>query len=420
MVARRDDRAECGDWRDHAGQCAEPGAGGRGFSRRLLRDLGRAGRRCGISALALAGLLGTVSYAQTADELEDFEDVVVIGQERPSTIGDIDLPQTIAVLGEDGEIDLEALPETVTAPALRSSFADARLAYEGGDYPLALRHAKSAGEGGDMRAQMLAGLILARGTAGARDDDGARRYLEMAAGQGDTDALLLLGEMAVDGRAGMTEMDAQNWFRKAANLGNTQAMRALSTLSQDNAPVAAAWESKAAREGDAEAMRRRAASLMDSDPVAAMGWLEKAAAKGDAKAAYAAAILQIENYDLPPNEAKAARLMRQAAEAGLPAGMADYGLLVYQGAGVARDLPASAQWFRKAAQAGDSEGMFLWAFTLAKGEGVAQDYGEAYYWLLKSGTSGVDDYDAARQQLRERLEANVDPAVLSAARARVK
>gem|GEM_PF-965165 len=361
-----------------------------------------------------------MAWAQDASEFEDFEDVVVIGQERPSTIGDIDIPKTIAVMDEYGEIDMEALPETVSAPALRASFADARLAYEGGDMALALRNARSAAESGDKRAQMLAGMILARGSAGYRDDDAAREFLEMAAGQNDPDALLLLGEMAVDGRAGMTTADAQRWFQTAASLGDTQAMRALSTLAEGNPTVATAWESRAAREGDAEAMRRRAADLMDSDPVAALGWLEKAAAKGDIEAAYAAAILRIENYDIPPDEAKAAALMRQAAEGGLPAGMADYGLLVYQGAGVTRDLPASAAWFRKAAEAGDSEGMFLWAFTLAKGEGVDQDYGEAYYWLLKSGSSGVDDYDAARQQLRERLEANVDASVLAAARARMK
>ena len=344
--------------------------------------------------------------------------MVVIGQERPETIADIDGPTTIDALDEDGSLIEAELPEAAEAIVVpRAMFADALLAYQSGETIEALGFARSAAKGGDMRAQMLAGLILARGEAGVSDDAEARRYLEMAAGQGDVDALLLLGEMAVDGRAGMGEADAQRWFRKAAELGSTQAMRAMSTLNAGSG-ASAAWENKAAKAGDTEAMRRRAVALQDSDPVAAMEWFEKAAAKGDAEAAYAGAILQLENYDLPPDEARAARLMRVAAEGGVAAGMADWGLLLYQGAGVERDVPASAGWFEKAAKAGDPEGMFLWAFTLAKGEGVPVDYEEAYYWLLKSGSSDVPEYATSRQQLRERLEANVDAAVLERARAR--
>jgi len=84
-------------------------------------------------------------------------------------------------------------------------------------------------------------------------------------------------------------------------------------------------------------------------------------------------------------------LMKQAAVGGIAAAQADYGLLVYQGAGVERDIDAAARWFEKSANNGDKEGQFLYAFTLAKGEGVEQSYEEAYYWLLKSGNSGVDD-----------------------------
>jgi len=115
---------------------------------------------------------------------------------------------------------------------------------------------------------------------------------------------------------------------------------------------------------------------------------------------------------------RAAELMKQAAYSGIAGAQADYGLLVYQGAGAKRSERDAAEWFRKSAEGGDKEGQFLYAFTLAKGEGVSQNYEEAYYWLLKSGESGVDDYDNDRRQLRERLEANVDSAILARARQR--
>jgi len=159
--------------------------------------------------------------------------------------------------------------------------------------------------------------------------------------------------------------------------------------------------------------------LLETDANAALEWYEKAAAQGDTNAAYIAAVMYAENFDIKPNSARAAILMQQAAEAGHPAAQADYGLLVYQGAGVPRSMEDAAKWFEKSAKAGDREGQFLYAFTLAKGEGVPQSYEDAYYWLLKSdGDSGVDDYDKDRAELKKRLEANVDRAVLDAARRR--
>ena len=107
---------------------------------------------------------------------------------------------------------------------------------------------------------------------------------------------------------------------------------------------------------------------------------------------------------------------------GHAAAQADYGLLVYQGYGASRSETEAAEWFRKSAEGGDKEGQFLYAFTLAKGEGIEQDFEGAYYWLMKSsegGGTGIDDYDKDRETLRERLEKNVDPAILDRARARL-
>ena len=127
-----------------------------------------------------------------------------------------------------------------------------------------------------------------------------------------------------------------------------------------------------------------------------------------------------ENFNIRPNSSRSAALLKQAAEGGHASAQADYGLLVYQGAGAARSETEAAKWFEKSARGGDVEGQFLYAFTLAKGEGVTQNFEEAYYWLLKSGQSSVDDYDKDKAKLKERLEANVDPAILARARARVK
>ena len=114
-----------------------------------------------------------------------------------------------------------------------------------------------------------------------------------------------------------------------------------------------------------------------------------------------------------------AKLMLQAANGGHAAAQADYGLLVFQGRGVLKNMDEAAKWFEKSARAGDQEGQFLYAYSLAKGEGVTQNFEEAYYWTLKSeraGVSGVSDYDQSRITLRQGLETKLD----ASARARVQ
>lgn len=381
-----------------------------------------AGWACGGGALALSSL---PAVAQTSD-LEDFEDVLVIGEGRPTEIGHIDGPTVIGAVDEDGNLIVEDLPEQrLEFQAVNGDFELAKSAYQSGDMATALREARLVGDSGNAQAQMLAGLILVRGLTGSPDADEGVVRLRSAADGGDLDALLLLGELAADGKAGLSPAQARGFFARAAAQGDAKAKLALAALSaRENADRIAADSAGESfpriPEPDlGEDLYARAVSLRETDPVEAFGLFSKAAAKGHAPAAYEAAILQVTNYDLPPDEARAAELMRQAAEGGVPEAMADYGLMIYQGAGVPQDETQAATWFRKAAQAGDKEGQFLWAFTLAKGEGVAQNYEEAYYWLLKSGgDSGVGEYDASRRQLRERLEQNVDPATLERARNR--
>jgi len=203
-------------------------------------------------------------------------------------------------------------------------------------------------------------------------------------------------------------------------------MRVLATVyeTSDSVPQnlkkAAYWRGKAATDGDAVAARAMGDEALKHDAFEALTWYEHAATLGDAQSAYVAAIMYAENFEIRPDEKKAARLMQQAARASLPAAMADYGLLVYQGAGVEKDVKSAAKWFERAAKAGDSEGQFLYAFTLAKGEGVTKSFEDAYYWLLRSGESGVDDYNKDREELKKRLESNIDEQVLNRARSRFR
>lgn len=317
-----------------------------------------------------------------------------------------------------------ASPNTAYGSSSQASFAQAKDAYDAGDKKLALAYGKTAAQNGDTEAQVLVGHILMRGETGVVDYVSAASWFKKAALKDHPDALVALAEMSLRSQGGLTPSQAVPWLERAAALGRKDAMRVLADVYDNGQGVAKdsvkarQWRGKAANDGDALAARAMGDELLESDAFEALQWYEHAAALGDPQSAYIAAIMYVENYEIRPNSKKSATLMQQAANANIPAAMADYGLLVFQGNGVEQNSAAAAKWFERAAKAGDSEGQFLYAFTLAKGDGVDQSYEDAYFWLLRSGESGIDEYDADRKDLRERLEDNVDAAVLARARTR--
>jgi TPR repeat protein len=318
-----------------------------------------------------------------------------------------------------------ATPTETTKPI---SYETALEAYEAGDYATALIHGKVAGSGGNADAQVMVGHILMQGENGLVDRLDAAKWFLKAAKQGHTDAMVALGELGLTNSGGLSHSDAVNWLTKAADRGRTDAMRALADTylhgkgTPPDREKAREWLIKAANFGDAFAERSLGDLHFETNAPLALEWYEKAASHGDNDAAYIAAIMYAENFDIRPNAKRAAELLAQAANAGIAPAQADYGLLVYQGNGVERSAEQAAQWFQKSAKGGDPEGRFLYAFTLAKGDGIAKSFEEAYYWLLRAeqetGNTGVDDYDKDRAELRKRLEANVDAAILQKARTR--
>ncbi|PHR91336.1 MAG: hypothetical protein COA69_12560 [Robiginitomaculum sp.] len=301
-------------------------------------------------------------------------------------------------------------------------------AYQDGDPANALIHGKLSGGGGNVDAQVLVGYLLMREGTGFMDKDEAAIWFLKAAKLGQVDAMVALSELALNAHGGLSPTDAVKWLEMASANDRTDAMRALADIYirgrgiTRNRAEGRGWLVKAANYGDPLAERKLGDLDIGVDPKKALIWYERAADHGDAEAAYSAAIMYAENFEIPPSASKAAKLLSQAAEAGIAAAQADYGLIVYQGNGVPRSAEKAAQWFKRAAYGGDPEGRFLYAFTLAKGDGVEKSFEDAYYWLLlaeqDSGETGIDDYDRSRTELQQRLEDNVDPAVLMKARKR--
>ena len=282
--------------------------------------------------------------------------------------------------------------------------------YDAGNVSAALLFAKAAGATGDVRAQILAGHIYRHGEAGTPNLYEAVNWYQKAALLGDDDAMVALGEMGYNSEGGLTPADAKTWWTQAAQAGRQDAMRALADLNikglgvPRNQAEGVDWLTLAADSGDAKAAKRMGDLYIDSAPQTALGYYEKAAAGGDAQAAYTAAIMYAENLSIKPNQAVAAKLMEQAARGGYPAAMADYGLLIYQGLAGDGSASSAAKWFEKAARGGDDQGKFFYAYSLAKGDGASQDFEAAYRWILQTDKSGIPDYDKDIDTLRTGLE----------------
>ncbi len=313
-----------------------------------------------------------------------------------------------------------------TSKPYSPTFEDAVFAYQAGDISRALKIAEQFATAGNAEAQTMAGHIHLRGETGLVDTDAAVKWYRMAAEQKDPDAYMALGEMSLRSQAGLSASDAMAWFSKASQAGRVDAKRAIGEMYLKGQGIAPnrekglSWLQQAMDLGDAYAARKMADAYFDRDPNRALELYEVAASYGDNEAAYFAAIMLAENLEVKPDSVKLADLLLQAAESGHAAAQADYGLLVYQGAGVEKSATEAAKWFEKSAKGGDSEGQFLYAYTLAKGEGVEKSFEDAYYWLLKSGDSKVDAYQKDRAALRERLEDNVDPKILKRAKERLE
>lgn len=392
MVEQNCGNALCGHWRNQSRQCEGDHKSRRGFYRRIVRNMGPSGWSRGVSAAALSVMFGFLSVNASVAQM-------------------MEIP--------------ENLPTIPLNSNIKSSYDKAVMAYELMDYTTALSQAKVAAAEGNSDAQVMTAHILLRGEAGITDYNQAAENYRKAALQKNTDAYIGLGEMALRSLSGLTPSDAVTWFSTAAQAGRRDAMRALGEMYlkgqgiPPDADKAQHWLDKAGQRGDHIAHRKMADSLFESNPVKSHEYYKKAAAAGDNEAAYIAALMYEEFFEIKPDAQTMAALMKQAANGGDGAAQADYGLLIFQGRGVDKDDVEAAKWFGKAAQSGDDEGMFLYAFTLAKGEGVSQNFEEAYYWLLKAGQSESSDYNKDRTILRERLEQNVDPVILDRARSRI-
>ncbi|WP_400770125.1 tetratricopeptide repeat protein [Methylosinus sporium] len=240
-------------------------------------------------------------------------------------------------------------------------------AYQRGDYVAAMGEAQKrlAANPRDAAALTLIGRLYLDGQGVARDRAQAMQWFRRAADAGGKDAAYFFGAASLTGRDTAKDRAlAKTYLEKAE--GHAAALQLLGEL----------WLENDGKEPDfakAQAYFRRAAELDNSD------------------AAYALALLYKNGRGAPADPAEAANWLRKASEAGHTAAMVEFAIMEFNGAGVARDRAHAVKLLRQAAAAGNVVAQNRLARLLAEGLGVEKNHSEAMLWNSRAKAAGLVD-----------------------------
>ena len=125
---------------------------------------------------------------------------------------------------------------------------------------------------------------------------------------------------------------------------------------------------------------------------------KRAAAAGDAGAAYQVAVEYFDAKVVERDLGVAIKYLKQAAEADDPRALTELAAYYDYGTGVSQDLEKAAQLYLRAAQYGVPSAMLNIAAMLASGDGIEQDKVEAYKFYELSSHRGFHPFASQAMQ----------------------
>ncbi|MSU41482.1 MAG: sel1 repeat family protein [Pedosphaera sp.] len=153
------------------------------------------------------------------------------------------------------------------------------------------------------------------------------------------------------------------WLQKAAGKGDTRSMVALAIAYEKGEGVdrnqTTAWKfyTQAAQKGDPDAMYGIAVAIEDKwpaaskEPVPRLEWLRKAAELGNVHSQYALYEAHLEGKGVPKDSGHARRWVTRAAQQGFPPAQFKLGAMLANGDGGAKDNVQALKWLYLAANA---------------------------------------------------------------------
>ena len=229
---------------------------------------------------------------------------------------------------------------------------------------------------------------------------------------GDTEAMLILAQLYLDGEGGVPKDDATGckWLAKAATMGNAKAQYNLSICYRDGVGVPADssqamyWLTLAARQGYADALYNMGAmyeegQLCAKDFYQAVQWYALAVKSGDVEAAYRIGrCYSAENWP-GHNDALAVQWYQYAADRNHKKALNRLIISYSEGKGVPVDYLRTMQLMEKLAEAGDPSAQLNMAEAYEKGLYVEKNAVKAFGWYAIAAANG--ELQAMKHMARE-------------------
>jgi uncharacterized protein len=321
--------------------------------------------------------------------------------------------------------------------------ADARSAYEHGEFASAQNRFLPLAKKGDALAEFYLGLIHENGQGVAQNYKKAGEWYQKAANHGIAVAQNNLAMMYSQGKGlPQDHKQALKWFSKAAAQGSASAQLNIGIMYADGLGVyqnsldAYIWATIATVHGDANSkiLQDHMAKQLTADNIVlayydigimfaaghdipknnqeSIKWYTKAAKQGHVKSQEALAALYLGGEQAPQDFKKAAKWVQQIAK---QQGDANFqkilGIFYREGLGVNKDYKKAAKWFQKSAKQGNTLAQTFLGLMYREGQGVTKDQVHALMWFNLSAADG----DKNAENLRNMLAKTMSPAKIDQA-----
>ncbi|MEZ5543079.1 MAG: tetratricopeptide repeat protein [Pseudomonadota bacterium] len=219
----------------------------------------------------------------------------------------------------------------------------------------------------------ILGIILLLAATVAQGDIWTNLFKQKLreANQGDSEAQYDVGTMYLNGRGVQaSRATAVDWFTKAADQNNPQAITRLKLMHENEA--------------------RYQKTLADAE-------------RGERDSQYELGNMYTKGIGIDVDYPKAIAAYEQAAAQGHEKAAYKLGLLYYEGSGVAANKQTAIEWFRKSATSNYPAAQYYLGRMYAAGEGTARDPEQALVWLGKAVDGGFDQARGAMIDVSESM-----------------
>jgi uncharacterized protein YdaT len=170
-------------------------------------------------------------------------------------------------------------------------------------------------------------------------------------------------------------------------------------VSQQPAPPVTSQDASALYTQANNLLKGLGRSATSQDYAKARDWYEKAADGGNPDAMFKLGVIYQNGQGVALDYAKAREWYEKAADRGNADAMANLGWLYANGRGVPQDYAKAREWYEKAADNGNAPAMVSLGLLYENGKGVPQDYAKAREWYEKAAAKDNADAKTRLQQL---------------------